>query len=530
MKKIILFLILLISILSVGCVCASDMDVIDSSGIEDGSLTVENSYETLDSHGPFVPIVDGDVNKEVNTDVGESGDEDVNDTPKIVGPKIVVNDNNTNGNTSKNPKIGPYIDNGDKEIPVVVYNTPGSFADLQYLINTAEEGSTLYLYRDYHGFEGAKIYLNKNLIINGLGHTIDCMHAKNCIGLVSIIGDITLKNLNIMNGYNDESYCGGAISMAGWARYTLIDCKFINNWADDRGGAIYNGGTLPLTIKNCLFKGNTADDYGGGAIYSNGSIYLDSCQFFNNSANDCGGAIYTKDELNIENSLFNSNFAVIRGGAVFSEKNISVFNSSFLSNTAKGKFFDCFGGAVSALEEVYVDNSTFIDNYAEDFGGAIHGKNIYVNSRHSGLSSFISNAAGDNDGGALHTYGNVTMNNTYFYDNWAYEDAGAIFCDNIWANNSVFEENSAHGAQICDCEGGAIFAKRTVSLGKAQFNNNYATDCGGAICAETLNLSNDRVLFWDNEVKDKDDSNLYNGWSYKNATWRNREVHVDTVT
>lgn len=492
-NKLILSLILVsIAIASLGFASAADMNetYVTDFELEEEYVDVENtdSDEELYCVSPSMPDdvesvddecenADFSADEEVQENTNASLDGENNETRPIVGPKIVVN--NDSGNSSKSPKIGPYVDSGNQTIPVSI-NTPGTFEDLQSLIDNAKEGSTLYLTRDYYGHEGAKITINKNLIINGLGYAIDCRGAKNCIGFISLFGDVTLRNLNILNGNNDDGAKGGAICILGFARYTLINCKFINNWADDYGGAIYNGASNPLTIKNCVFRGNTADDCDGGAIYSKG-------------------------EVNIEGSQFENNKAYVDGGAVKSESNVNVFNSSFISNSAKGANSQCYGGAICSKADVYVDNCIFKENLAQDYGGAIYAKNIHINTKQSSKSSFISNKAEDNDGGALYAEEKVNGDNVEFNYNSAYEDGGAVFCKDADFKNALFSSNTAKGAKIADCYGGAIFAKETVNLYKnCEFRYNYAEDLSGAIKAKNLNLWDKSIKFWGNDIGKRD--------------------------
>lgn len=42
-----------------------------------------------------------------------------------------------------------------------------------------------------------------------------------------------LKNLIIKNGYNDYTDNDGAIYITGSAEYTIDNCTFNNNWADN---------------------------------------------------------------------------------------------------------------------------------------------------------------------------------------------------------------------------------------------------------------------------------------------------------
>ena len=230
--------------------------------------------------------------------------------------------------------------------------SPGTFDDLQMEINNASAGSVLDLYRDYNGHYGSRVDLSKNLTIDGHGHTLNCLNQKGCSAFYSNSGNIILKNLRIINGYNDYTDCGGAIYITGVATYTIENCIFERNWAEDYGGAIYNGASNRLTIKNCIFTSNNVDDCDGGAVYSKG-------------------------DLLIVNSTFQFNKAYVDGGAIFSCGNVNIDSSLFLSNKADGARSQCYGGAIRSNGNVDVENSTFKSNHAHDYGGAICKQCIY---------------------------------------------------------------------------------------------------------------------------------------------------------
>nr|WP_294999809.1 Ig-like domain repeat protein [uncultured Methanobrevibacter sp.] len=91
---------------------------------------------------------------------------------------------------------------------------------------------------------------------------------------------ITLENLTIRNGYNDE---GGAIELVA-GTLTMTNCNFYNNKADDLGGAICIGSRTAdqdatVNAVNCTFIGNTAGDE-GGAIYIMSNLEQDSSASF----------------------------------------------------------------------------------------------------------------------------------------------------------------------------------------------------------------------------------------------------------
>ena len=64
---------------------------------------------------------------------------------------------------------------------------------------------------------------------------------------------------------NGRSGDGGAIlNTHSSSSITLVNCKFISNYAENNGGAVYTKGDL--YVDGCTFESNTVDDDDGGAI------------------------------------------------------------------------------------------------------------------------------------------------------------------------------------------------------------------------------------------------------------------------
>ena len=324
----------------------------------------------------------------------------------------------------------------------------GTFDDLQTEINNAPEGSVLNLTRDYNGAKNKVVLLNKNLTIDGQGHTIDCL-GDDCSAFYSDAGTITLKNLKIINGHNDDNYKGGAIYIGDSAKYTIINCTFNNNWADDYGGAIYNG-VNPLTIINCSFNNNKADDEYGGAVYTKGSTYVSGSSFTDNYANNYGGAIYSK--------------------------NLNIINCTFLSNKA-----DDYGGAIYAYGNTSISDSSFIDNYVNKQGGAIHSSGFLNITNSTFRSNKVDYTFGDG-GGAIYTNGSTSISGSSFIENSVLGQGGAIYSKHdLDIVNCSFTSNKAH---TDGCVGGAISAKgNVVTIVGSNFTSNEGGRRGGAIFA-----------------------------------------------
>lgn len=378
--------------------------------------------------------------------------------------------------------------------------------ELQEKINKAPTGSVLDILEDYDDYSSTGIIINKDLTIDGHGHIIDRLNLNGNAIIHSTSGNIVLKNLVIRNSHNDKSYKGGALFIEGTAKYTIENCTFSNNWADDYGAAIYNDGENSLTIKNSYFKSNIVDDDDGGAIFSKASVDIEKSTFEFNSANDYGGAIYCDGNVNVYSSLFRFNKAINDdGGAIFSNGNVTISKSKFEKNIA------------------------------DDYGGAIYANSITINSQEdsgSFTSSFIGNEAGDDDGGALYSKNGMVIVNSVFDSNKAKVDGGAIYAKgNVVLKYCLFENNKAEGASS-QCYGGAIRAN-DISVDNSTFRKNHAADYGGAIYAHNIlinqNIKTCNSYFLDNDVNDDKGGAIYaeSNVDVNFAIFRNNTANVD---
>lgn len=110
----------------------------------------------------------------------------------------------------------------------------------------------------------------------------------------------------------------------------ISNSEFLNNIAYEFGGAIYAYDVGSISISKSLFNGNHAR-YLGGAIYLvNNNLYLNECQFIDNSASN-GAAVYSlKSNLNVYNSNFTQNHADY--ATVYAQANTNFVNSTFNDN------------------------------------------------------------------------------------------------------------------------------------------------------------------------------------------------------
>ena len=308
------------------------------------------------------------------------------------------------------------------------------------------------------------VIINKNIRIDGKGHTID---AKNLGRIFEIDGGfaVTLTNVTLTNGKADN---GGAIYNFG--NLDLVHVNFVNNTAK-YGGAIMNY-AYGLVLDDSTFTNNTAKI--GGAIYNSADCFVvGNSTFANNTATSNGGVIFNYGiGFVVGNSTFVNNSAADGAGAILNGgRGFVVGNSTFANNTATSK-----GGAIYNYGIGFVvGNSTFANNTAEDAGAVYNeGDNSVV-----GNSTFVNNTA-TSIGGAIINNGKLVVDNSAFEDNAANYYGGAIFNrDDLQVTNSAFDGNDILVRNIramdnVDHGGAAIYNWKNgkLDISKSNFTNN----------------------------------------------------------
>ena len=336
----------------------------------------------------------------------------------------------------------------------------GTFTALQKKIDRAARGSTITLDRDYKyddGFLTSGIIIDKDLTIDGQGHTLDGMSKSRIILLGFSLKEnnvIKLKNIHFENGYT--KLYGGAIF--NFANLTVYNCTFINNHADCCGGAINSVGYA--TYKTSVFRNNTADG-DAGAIFTmsiKGSLKVLDINITNETLKGNMDFIYSITlnasikylRENITKCTFTNNIAKGRGGgAVYAFSDIDIKRSNFRSNKA-GEH----GGAVFACRNLYINDSSFSNNKVPKYGGAVYFKahemsGEYVKSKWVSKmnyftstiqnSNFTKNSAGK--GGAIYAFVHNSSNKTQY--------AKVSKC--TFTDNSASSNRDTYGAVCKNC-------------------------------------------------------------------------------
>ena len=371
------------------------------------------------------------------------------------------------------------------------------------------------------------VVINKNIRIDGKGHTIDARD----LGRIFSIGEgftVTLTNATLINGRAVE---GGAIYNDG--SLTLSDVKLSDNAADSYGGAVFNNGELVVgdsvfDSNDIVNRGSASVDYGGAAIYNwkEGTLKVTNSNFTNNIKNykngdnlvgaittignatvsgsnfvnnsgRWGGAISAtgaelrknSSTLTVSNTIFRDNAALYAGAVYIWGSNYNIADCVFDNNTAFGKGNmtpnNNNGGAlvvsqVSKFNEPItgtISGSKFTNNKAQ-YGGAAYFNKGFVTITDSVFENNIATAEGGAVGFSRASVKDlvVSINNSSFVGNKA-PVAGAIFTNvDSKITNSNFTKNTAS-------KGGAVLnengAKLTVD--NSTFKDNAADSYGGAV-------------------------------------------------
>jgi hypothetical protein len=224
--------------------------------------------------------------------------------------------------------------------------------------------------------EGGAIYNSRLGVLNITNCKFIC-NASEDGGAVSSPDHIILTDCRFTKNYAVSD--GGAVD-AGYGAPVLINCIFEYN-SSYRGGGMHNvcdptHTNCTFTLINCKFIGNYAEGFGGG-FYNlnvgppdhNTSQLIDSCTFKDNHAGIYGGGIYNapSSRPSIKNCLLVNNSSSSWGGALhFWNSDAEIINCTIGNNTAaRGGAIACGYADTITSSNVKVDNCIIWDNSEE---------------------------------------------------------------------------------------------------------------------------------------------------------------------
>ncbi|MCQ2963983.1 MAG: Ig-like domain repeat protein [archaeon] len=383
------------------------------------------------------------------------------------------------------------------------------------------------------------ININKNISINGNGHTIDGFNTARAFNVNA--NQVSIKNLKFTNCNSIEN--GGAIY--GWG--SVVNCSFVNCLSKKYGGAIYGWGS----VSGCSFVGCSAYYEGGAIFFHEENAGVVNCSFVNCSGH-CGGAIYFEENGSVTYCIFENN--VSNGNAIYVDNswldvdynffgfqnNVTSFPQGLVSgvtlnswvvlnitNSSNDYFVNFVLNDGSSLNESMMDynviltindtdakeitikNNSFNDTYLLNSVYKVNSSNTgkliasakfgYIEDSFTTLNDLISSNSP------------VILNHNYkFYKHWDDDfKEGIIIGDNVIIEGNDITINGSGVSKVfritgenvtikginfinarCDSEGGAIYwSGNNGVVSGCSFTNCYTNNEGGAIYWNSNNSS-----------------------------------------
>ena len=340
------------------------------------------------------------------------------------------------------------------------------------------------------------------------GTICNCIFEKNT-GFMGGGTSISGSNVTITNSTFRDNHCDGAGAML-WtgSNGTLSDSTFTGNTAkyiEDEILSVSSGDLLSLPVSEDVLGG--AMGLGGAVVWWGENCLVNNCRFTSNSVTSKGsysggGAVYLDaSNTNFTNCIFENNHALSKGGAIYGHESCSVEACQFINNdanenggaiywdgcsgTIKGNTFSNNfaenGGAIYSAVETIIDSCDFFENTA-NYGGALYVANDKLTVSYS---NFINNTANYN-GGALSASGITHIIDSTFRNNSANDNGGAIMSYGyVSIDYSDFISNTASNGGALYLDGASSFGSEIESyIDYSNFKDNSALEWGGAIFNE----------------------------------------------
>lgn len=311
------------------------------------------------------------------------------------------------------------------------------------------------------------VFCHPDICIDGGPTVRNCTFKENFSANHAAVNDhslsSTFENCNFIGNVASK----GAGMLVQHGSPTISNCTFdgnSTNAAPGEGGGLWLGhstagtctGLSAPTVTDCVFQNNAARE-GGGIWSTESDPTISNCTFTNNSGG--GGAIwFVKSDFEISGTRFESNTIChgstcgSYGGAIYTldsgtTTNSKIINCEFIGNVAVQVASDYTSGGAMFLFDTNVDveNTVFIGNSANGWGGAVGmiattADSTWTNCLFSGNETLttllglggaiyadvddtvVTNCTFSNNtaavyGGGMYTTGDLTINNSIFWDN-----------------------------------------------------------------------------------------------------------------
>ena len=245
----------------------------------------------------------------------------------VWGPssKLSLSDSTISDNASTNNGAGLYISNSKAGLENVTFssNSANGSGGAIYIVG---KGSALTIHKGS---------LTNNVSINGGG-----LYCSNAGGVR--IEDSSV-NSNIATGNTRVAGGGGIYNYR--CSISLNRVTFDQNRAEKRGGAVFNSSGASLSVVDSTFSGNVATREDGGAIYSNGTLNVQTASLSANTAN-FGSALYDGGSATLSLVTVSGNDArTAEGAAIYHNSTLELtIRNSTIANNGNGNVNNALGG------------------------------------------------------------------------------------------------------------------------------------------------------------------------------------------
>ena len=355
------------------------------------------------------------------------------------------------------------------DLPARAEAQPGTFTELQALLDAAPDGGTVVLDADYAAAGGedalsvsgtVTLDLNGHILDRGLASPVE----NGCV--ITVTGELSLtdsdpaaRHLNgmekplytyvnekgadteltggvITGGSSSED--GGGVNVAYGGTLTMTGGTIFGNAATRYGGGVNVAAGGTFTMKDGAVRGNTAASCGGG-VNASGAFTLSGGEISGNTAPNQssnyggnGGGVYTGSPFSMSGGVIFGNTAG-KGGGVYASGAFTLSGGVIIGNTAVKK--EGNGGGVYFYSTFTVSGSPAVFGNLVSANDAETPNNVYL------LSSSYKIAVGG-DGLADGACIGVTMNTPGVFTSGGMV-AGA-------ADASRFFSDSADCTVICE--------------------------------------------------------------------------------
>lgn len=371
------------------------------------------------------------------------------------------------------------------------------------------------LEKTIHG-EGSIEYAVPDVDSNGFSHLDDLIHNDNNQKEILLETDIALE------WYERDFYEGGIeldidglvidgqnhrIDANDLSRFfivtgkdiTLKNIHFVNGHSflnylkssNSNGGAIRIFPESNVRIENCVFEDIRSDQF-SGVIDSRGTLDVYSSRFSNNYAESAIGVIKILGDSNLYDITFAGNRSGGDAGVIRNGGKLTIHKCIFNDNIVEGVGN---GGAILNYDDLTVSESEFNNNTAWD-GGAIYNGWVLTVKK----STFNENIA--ESGGALYNKESLIIEKSTLAKNDGKNQGGALYnVGKMNVLNNVFSYNRAkfHGGGIYSNGLPNSSVKHCKFIGNEIYDTYTFYKGGGAIARENDDLSVEDCTNEDND-------------------------------